>query len=134
MCALTNKVEECCTLQRSRGFVERADLVLLSIGSKHFVQIRSYDKAGHLRNGQTSHNLLCLQIKNQNVAVSGNVCRIIKMKTMVVECLVIGYRACVCDKEQMGIGVNRLKIKAIKKLGGGRIQRIWSPLGFQAFR
>src|SRR5947209_5915962 len=101
MCALTKKVEECCTLQRGRGFVERADLVLLSIGGKHFMQIRSYDKAGHLRNGQTPHNLLCLQIKNQNVAVSGNVCRIIKMKTMVIECQVIGYRACVCHKEQM---------------------------------
>ena len=121
-------------MQRGRGFIERADLILLSIGSKHFVQIRSYDKACHLRNGQTPHNFLCLQIKDQNVAVSGNVCRVIKMKTMVVEGLVIGHWACVCDKEQMSVGVNRLKIKAIKKLGGGWSQRIWSPLGFQAFR
>src|SRR6266567_2070018 len=134
MRALTKKVEECCTLQSGRGFIERADLVLLSIGSKHFVQIRSYDKTGHLRNGQSPHNLLCSQIKNQNVAVSGNVCRIIKMKTMVVECLVIGHWSGVCDKEQMGIRVNRLKIKAIKKLGGGRGQRIWTPFSFQAFR
>src|SRR6266496_3974444 len=131
---LTKKVEKCCTLQRGRGFIERADLIILGIGSKHFMQIRSYDKAGHLRNGQTPDNLLSMQVKDQNVAVSGNVCRVIKMKTMVVEGLVIGHWACVCDKEQMGIGVNRLKIKAIKKLGGGRSQGIWSPFGFQAFR
>src|SRR5437763_5407369 len=105
-----------------------------SIGCYDVLQITIYDKASHQTNGQTPHNFLCLQIKDQNVAVSGNVCRVIKMKTMVVEGLVIGHWACVCDKEQMGIGVNRLKIKAIKKLGGGRSQRIWSPFGFQAFR